>query len=309
MKRTLTILAISAAMIAFVACGKKSPQEVKPEASVVLPVGTYADKQEVTIFKVATTTDEDKATLAGLKKTKGLAEAELVSFVDQNGIDFHLDFQGKPETWSAIARDYTARVQAMDQLDLQIQEIEKKLIDFKINFMELSISKNNDGDYKVSKIEIHTDKDRLDIAYNSDGEVIRARRGPTKGQPVMFMADSKEIHKNIPNWISVFDGAELLDGGKINYHAPSGSLRFAMFHKGVKYTFNGRVENQGEGNAVISGNVELTCSSCDHVLQTERWSVALPAAALPSRSIKEELEKLEVAPEKEEALPTAAKLY
>lgn len=290
MKRTLTVLAIAAAMIAFVACGKKSPDNVEvksPEATVVLPTGIYGDKQEIGIFKVATTTDEDKAALASLKEErKRLSDAELNIL---NGIDEVSLYQGK--TASLTDRAVTARFQAiqtaMAKLDPEIQKMEKELIDFKITFIRLSISQENDGNYKVSDLVIRTDKDQPDYARDRDGNIIYL-----KGKPVVFMKDSKLVHKNIPAGSFVFDGAELVDGGKVNYNILDGSLQFAMLHKGVKYTFKGRVESKEEGHARISGNMEVTCDSCDHVLQTEQWSVALPAVeeSLPLNEVKTEKE-------------------
>lgn len=290
MKRTLTVLAIAAAMIAFVACGKRSPEEVKevkPEATIALPTGNYADKQDIGIFKVATTTDEDKAALAGMKEERNRLSGIELNIL--NGIDEVFLYQGK--TASLTDRAVTARFQAiqsaMAKLDPEIEKMEKELIDFKITFIRLSVSQESEGNYKVSDLVVRTDKDQPDYARRSDdGSIVYHN-----GKPIIFMKDSKLEHKNIPAGSFVFDGAELADGGKINYNALDGSLQFAMLQKGgVKYTFKGRVEPKEEGHAVISGNMEVTCDSCDHVLQTEQWSVSLPAVEEPL-PLNEEVKK------------------
>ncbi len=281
MKRTLTILAIAAAMITFVACGKKShdDQVASPEATVVFPTGDYSGKQDIGIFKVAATTDEHKKILSDLKKERMDLEVSMNKWFDDNGVDPVLLYQGAKVTMldKAVTARLEANQSAISRLDTTIAEIEKELIDFKITFIDLKVSKTLDGNYKVSGLKILTDKDNPDYARNKDGEIIYY-----KGKPIIYGEEYRGHgkHQFIPKGF-VFGLPELMNEGQVDYHAQSGSLSFSVLNKGVKYTFTGEVKTDEKGESVISGNIEMSDMASGMQLQSEPWKVSLISLPKP----------------------------
>ena len=280
MKRTLTILAIAAAMITFVACGKRShdDQGASPESTVVLPTGDYSGKQEIGIFKVAATTDEHKKILSDLKKERMDLEVSMNKWFDDNEVDPVLLYQGK--TVTMLAKAVTARLEAnqsaISRLDTTIAEIEKELIDFKINFIDFKVSKTLDGNYKVSGLKIFTDKDNPAYARDENGNIIHY-----KGKPIIYGEDypGHGKHQFIPKGF-VFGLSELMNEGSMNYHAKSGSLSFSVLNKGVTYAFIGEVKTDEKGESVISGNMVVSEESGKE-LQSEPWKVSLVSLPKP----------------------------
>lgn len=281
MKRTLTILAIAAAMITFVACGKRShdDQVASPEPTVVFPTGDYSGKQEIGIFKAATTTDEHKKILSDLKKERMDLEVSMNKWLDDNEIDPVLLYQEGTKV-TMLDKAVTARLEAnqsaISRLDATIAEMEKELIDFKITFIDFGVSKTADGNYKVSGLKIHTDKDQPAYARDKNGDIVLY-----KGKPIIYGEEypGHGKHRFIPKGF-VFGLSELMNDGSINYDARSGSLSFSVLNKGVTYTFTGEVKTDEKGESAISGNMAVSDES-GKILQSEPWKVSLMALPKP----------------------------
>lgn len=280
MKRTLTILAIAAAMITFVACGKKSHDEpvASPEPTVVFPTGDYSGKQEIGIFKVATTTDEHKKILFDLKKERMDLEVSMNKWLEDNEVDPVLLYQGEKVTMldKAVTARLEANQSAISRLDATIAEMEKELIDFKITFIDFRVSKTADGNYKVSGLKILTDKDQPAYARDKNGDIVLYN-----GKPIIYGEEypGQGKHRFIPKGFA-FGLSELMNDGSINYDAKSGSLSFSVLNKGVTYAFIGEVKTDEKGDSAISGNMVVSDES-GKMLQSESWKVSLMALPKP----------------------------